>query len=83
MVPIPTASCRVGTWRRMTTPASAASTGLTLMKIPKNRAGTERKAVRSIAKVPSGSTRMWTPTPVRLADFVDRPLENTPPSRYG
>ena len=30
-------------------PASAASTGWTLMKTPKNRAGTKRSAIRSAA----------------------------------
>ena len=42
------AHCRV--WSRMTRPTRAASTGLTLMKTPKNRAGTRRRASRSARK---------------------------------
>jgi hypothetical protein len=41
------ASASASDWPRITRPINAASTGLTLMNRPKNRAGTRRSASRS------------------------------------
>jgi len=40
-------SASASDWRRTTSPVSAANTGLTLMKTPKNLAGTRRRACMS------------------------------------
>jgi hypothetical protein len=47
MTAIASQSAGASDWRRTMRPVSAANTGLTLMKTPKNRAGTRRSACRS------------------------------------
>lgn len=49
MIAMPTHSCPASHCPRISIPASAAKTGWTLEKVPKNRAGTNRRAVRSAA----------------------------------
>ena len=44
---MPSQSSSASDWCRTSRPISAASTGLTLMNTPKNRAGTRRSASRS------------------------------------
>ena len=47
MAPMASHSARPSDWPSTMRPVSAANTGLTLMKAPKNRAGTRRSASRS------------------------------------
>jgi hypothetical protein len=47
MAAIASQSSQASDWPRITRPVSAAKTGLTLMKTPKNLAGTRRSASRS------------------------------------